>query len=133
VLPTDSVVWVARIPDQNFDVNPSAGRASLDVTNLPVFDWTTNPNSFLNERVGLPKIPATVSFRIRWSGVTRRVNIRNEAEGFAGEFVEVTSTIEWSATNQNGFRFVSDAANTSRLLFAEVGHERNGAFFPAGG
>lgn len=127
-LPTNSVVWVARIPDQTFEINPGAGRASLDIVNLPAFDWTTNPNSFLNQ-LFFPKIPATVSFKIRWEDVSRRVDVRDATNGFVGKYVETGATVDWSAVNQNGFRFTSDAANTSQLLFAEVGHERNGSFF----
>lgn len=77
-------------------------------------------------------MPSTVSFDVVWGGpVTRRVNVRDAANGFAGEFNESQATVAFSAT-EAGFKFTSAPASTSTSVFAEVGHERNGIFFPQG-
>ena len=60
--------------------------------------------------------------------VLRRVNVRDAANGFAGEFAETGAAVSFSAT-EAGFRFTSAPAATSTSAFAEVGHERNGTFF----
>jgi len=78
--------------------------------------------------------PGSVSFRVVWSGVGQRVNIRNTDPtygGFAGEFVRNAAQMEWTATVGN-YTFVSDPLATSSSAFAEIGHERNGSFFPQG-
>ena len=75
-----------------------------------------------------PSVPADVSYRIRWSGVTDRVTVRDDTNQFVGNFIEDTATVSWSS-KQKGFKFVSDPASTSTSLFAEIGRERNGVFF----
>jgi hypothetical protein len=57
-----------------------------------------------------------------------RVAAADEADGFAGVFLEDTATIEFSA-EQEGFTFVSDPAETTVTHFAEIGEERDGVFF----
>ena len=58
-----------------------------------------------------------------------RFNLRNTDNQFAGDFVQNTAQMEWSAHEAN-FDFQSDPINTSASVFAVVGHERNGVFFP---
>ncbi len=102
-------------------VNPSAGLASLNVTNLPIDDY----GNVVNALSGGPEVDAFVSFQMDWSGVQERLNLSTPATGFAGEFVHNTATLVWSA-NEAGFSF---AANPQGSDFAEIGHERNGVFF----
>ena len=75
----------------------------------------------------VPPVPASVSFELRWSGVIKRVHTRDETNHFVGDYIEDTATIHWLAKEQ-GFHFVTDQA-PSTTLFAEIGSERNGAFF----
>jgi hypothetical protein len=75
-----------------------------------------------------------VSFKVTWSGVNERLNIRNTDPifgGFAGNFVRNAAQMEWTAT-VGDLMFVSAPLATSSSSFAEIGHERNGSFFPAG-
>ena len=123
----DRVFWTTVLPEGSVNVNPGAGRAELSVTDLPIRDFTRIPNSL---SMG-PSVPATVSLDLVWTGdVTRRVNVNDAAHGFAGNYAETQATISWSAS-EAGFTFTSNPASTSTSLFAEVGHERNGIFFPA--
>ena len=111
------------------------GAASLHVTDISVFDAFTIPNS-LNPLHPLGRVLATInSLDIEWSGVTRRLQFSDEANTFAGFFLENSATIEVSVTTppspgRHGFSFVSDPASTTRTNFAQVAHDHNGSFFP---
>jgi hypothetical protein len=107
----------------------------MHVKDLALMDWKTNPNSISGGKLLGPGVPATVSYEINWSGVTRKVKVRDAKNGFAGLFKETGATMAWSASQKkqfdspDGFTFVSDAAKTTKTAFAEIGHERNGVFF----
>jgi len=96
----------------------------MDFSNLDIRDFHDIVNSLQRG----PSVPAEVSFRIRWSGVKARVNVRDTTNQFVGHFIEDTATVNWSS-KQEGFKFVSDPAKTSTTVFAEIGRERNGVFF----
>jgi hypothetical protein len=79
--------------------------------------------------------------------VTRRVNVQDAADGFAGIFNENQATVSWSVNSASGFSFTSNPGNFSTSVpetpgvngvtaplnfFAQVGLERNGIFFPQG-
>ena len=124
--------WTIPIAPGAVDVRLGKGTASLRLTDVKVFDDHNLLNSLSGAPYTLEPVPATVSFDIRWSGVTRRVKVRDEKNGFAGNFIENTATIEWSA-KEKGFSFKSDAAKTSTSVSAVIGHERNGVFFDKDG
>ena len=84
---------------------------------------------FNNALSGNSGTPATVSFKVQWSGVDERVNVKNTSNGFAGEFVRNHAQMEWSAT-VGGYLFESAPLETSSSRFAELGTERNGSFYP---
>lgn len=76
---------------------------------------------------GGPTVPATVSFDVRWNGVRKRLWIRDEENGFVGNFIETFATVRWSA-QQDGFQFMSDPASMSTTVFSVMGRESNGVF-----
>jgi hypothetical protein len=121
---TSGLFWVTRVPAASLKAFPRTGRAELRVTNLAIPDFYNLPNALH----GGPSEPATVSFDVRWTGLIRRVNLRDERNRFTGQFVENTATIAWSAS-QKLIEFESDPITTSRSTFALVGTERNGVFF----
>ena len=123
------------IPSESVEIHLGEGTALLRATDLAIRDFHDVPNNFLHG----PSEPATVSFTVRWSRPARRQHIRDETAGFAGDFIENRATLEWSA-RAIGFEFTSDPAEASissggpfgpsgAVLFAEIGHERNGVFF----
>jgi hypothetical protein len=126
--------WTTPIPEDSVEVHLGKGEATLDVTDVSVFDAFTVPNS-LNSAHPLGIVPSTInSLRIHWSGVTRRVQFEDpDPDGlFFGYFLENAATIEVVATTppspgKHGFRFVSTATTSSN--FAQVGHDHNGSFF----
>ena len=135
------VAWTTELPDSSVFVDLQAGEAILDFRNLrTVFDAFTLANSLSpNRPLGL--VSAVInSLRIHWTGVIRRVSFSNPVTQFAGRYVENTATIEVTTTTpatrppftpapEDRFRFVADPA-TTMTNFAQIGHERNGTFFP---
>jgi hypothetical protein len=143
--PPVGLFWTIEIPDDdsgNQDDQGAGGRfgggvkvefgsgsASLRVSNAPILDYGAIPNALFGG--GPPPIPGTVSFKVVWSGVNQRVNIRNTDPvygGFEGEFIRNTAQMEWTAQVGN-YTLVSDPLATSSSSFAEIGQERNGFFF----
>jgi hypothetical protein len=104
----------------------------MEADDVPILDYVTGRNA-LFEGNNPPPTPGSVSFNVVWSGVDERINIRNDDPvygGFAGTFIHNTAQMEWTAT-VGDFTFVSDPLVTSSSLFAEIGWERNGTFFPS--
>jgi hypothetical protein len=129
--PPLGLFWTIAIPGDGIDVNLGAGRASMQASDVPIFDYGTIANAIFG---GQPGTPGSVSFRVTWSGVNERLNIRNTDPifgGFAGNFVRNAAQMEWTAT-VGDLTFVSAPLATSSSSFAEIGRERNGSFFPAG-
>jgi hypothetical protein len=127
--PPTGLFWTIEIPDQGIQVHLGKGFASMEANNVPIFDYGTIGNALFG---GPPPTPGHVSFRVTWSGVAERVNIRNEDPvygDFAGNFIRNTAQMEWTAT-VGDLAFVSAPLATSSSSFAEIGHERNGSFFP---
>ncbi len=119
--------WTIPVPLDSVMIDPMQGEASLDLANVQMLDFGT----FCNDAQHGPSVSAVASLNARWKGVIRRANVRNAAEGFAGQFAITNATLEYSASvPANHFEFVSDPAAASTNLFAQIGHERNGKFFP---
>ena len=127
--PPFGLFWTIAIPGDGIDVNLGAGRASMEADDVPIHDYGTFENDLTG---GGPATPGSVSFKVKWSGVDERVNIKNTDPiygGFAGEFVRNAAQMEWTAV-VGDLTFVSDPLETSSSSFAQIGHERNGSFFP---
>jgi hypothetical protein len=117
--------------------------ASLHVKDVLVFDAFTVPNA-LDEAHPAGRVNSIInSLRIEWRGTTRATSFSNcDPNAFRGEYFEDSATIEVIATTpptpastcparpaRNGFRFVSDPAETTVNHFSQIGRERNGVFF----
>lgn len=127
--PPTGLFWTLEIPSEGIQVNPGKGSAVMVANNVPILDYHDIPNALFGG--GPAPIPGTVSFKVAWSGVKERVNIRNTDPvygGFAGEFVRNNAQMEWTAT-VGDYHFVSAPLATSSSSFAEIGKERNGVFF----
>jgi hypothetical protein len=117
--------WTVALSPDSVQVNLGAGTARLHVEDLELEDY----HDIVNALHDGPSVEATASFDVRWSGVTSRFKVRDAAVDFAGQFIEGTASIAWSAA-EDGFSFVSDPADSSTSVVAIIGHERNGVFFP---
>jgi hypothetical protein len=101
-----------------------AGEATL-IADIDLRDFAKKANSFA---LGTA-VPAAITYEVRWRGpIKREVSVQDTDNGFRGLFRENQATLSWSAS-QAGFKFVSDAANTSTSVFAQIGRESNGIFF----
>ncbi|HYK90452.1 MAG TPA: hypothetical protein VE398_16880 [Acidobacteriota bacterium] len=128
--PPTGLFWTIEVPGDGITINSGAGLASLEAQDVPIFDYGNLGNAIFGG--GPQPIAGRVSFRVSWSGVGERVNIRNTDPvygGFAAELVRNTAQMEWTAT-VGDLRFVSAPPATSSSSFAEMGHLRNGVFFP---
>jgi hypothetical protein len=109
--------------DSALIVDFEAGETSL-ITDIDVLDYGTKENAFAMGAA----VPAALSYELRWSGpITREASVLDADHGFRGLFKENQATLSFSAS-QAGFTFVSDAANTSTSVFAQLGRESNGIF-----
>ena len=127
--PPAGLFWTIEIPASGVHVELGKGSASLQASNVPILDYGNIGNALFGG--GPSPVPGSVSFRVVWSGVGERVNIKNTDPvfgGFAGEFIRNTAQMEWTAT-VGDFTFVSAPLATSSSSFAEIGQERNGSFF----
>jgi len=118
------------IDGNGIDVNPGKGQAVVQANNVAIFDYTYILNALFGG--GPAPVPGQVSYKVVWSGVNDRVNLKNTDPvygGFAAEFVRNSAQMEWSAV-VGDYRFESAPLSTSSSSFAELGHERNGSFFP---
>ena len=127
--PPVGLFWTIEVPEHSVQVELEKGNASLQAFDVPIIDYGTGPNALFG---GGPKaIPGSVSFRVVWSGMQERVDVRNTDPvfgGFTGQFIRNKAQMEWTAV-VGDYRFVSDPLQTSSSSFAEIGSEQNGSFF----
>src|SRR5262249_5415318 len=126
--------------------------AQMHVHNLPELDYYSPEGNGDLASLGPTwqsgYFNSTVSMDVVWNRpITRLVQVRDAANGFAGVFAENQATVTWSVTSDSGFSFTSNPGNFSTSVpeipgingvtaplnfFAQVGFERNGIFFPQG-
>ena len=130
--PPLGLFWTIELPADSVKIQFAQGGASLQAADVPILDYGNTPNALFGG--GPPPIPGSVSFRVVWSGVLRRLHIRNTNPvygGFEGLFIRNTAQMEWTAT-VGDLKFVSDPLAKSSSTFAQIGQERNGSFFLKG-
>jgi hypothetical protein len=132
------VFWAVPIPDDSVTINPGTGEATMRLTDFAVPDAFHYDNSLLLSLLptdpplpdAIPAVPATISFEVTWAGGGERARYSSDVDRFETNLMENTATVTWSS-HQADFSFVSDAApETQTTLYAAVGRERNGVFFP---
>jgi hypothetical protein len=106
---------------------PGNGSAVMDVRNLPSRDY----HDLLNAITGGPFLPAVVSFRVEWGRSSDKHHFHDPEDRFDAD-VALNSAMAWWRGETSEALYVADDISTSASLFAEVGHERNGVYFPAG-
>jgi hypothetical protein len=128
--PPTGLFWTIPIRGKGIQVNIGKGSARLEADDVPILDYETIPNALFFGN-SPPPTPGTVSFKVVWTGVDERHNIKNDDPiygGVAGTFIQHTAQMEWTAT-VGDFTFVSNPLATSSSSFALIGQERNGFFF----
>jgi hypothetical protein len=129
------VFWTVPVPKDAVQVHQGAGRAVLEMTDMPIQDFFNFPNSVSH---AIPPEDALVSFRVEWNVEGPWRTVDNPTEAFRFRFRESTdangASIVWSAQNlgASGFSFQSDPAADSTNVYANLGRERNGVFYQQG-
>jgi hypothetical protein len=97
----------------------------MDVRNLASRDY----GDLINAITLGPFLPGVVSFRVEWTSSGDQRQFRDEVSGFDANVVLNSAQAWWRGETAEAL-YVADAISTSASLFAEVGHERNGVYFP---
>ena len=127
VSPPTGLFWTLQIPPEGVQVDLRNGIASMQASDVPVFDYGDIPNAITGARA---PVSGTVSFRVEWGGPARPISIRNTDSvygGYVGEFRRNAARMIWTA-RAGDYQFRSSTMDTSWSLFALLGHERNGIF-----
>ena len=116
--------WTVATGPQDH-VNLGLGTGRLTVNDLALQDFFNIPNALFRFQDPV-SVNARCSFDVRWTGpVTSRGGV--STPGSTGELVMTSATMTWSASNADGFSFVSDASPTTSA-FAQLGKISNGVF-----
>ena len=102
------------------------GRAVAELLNLHMEDYFDIENAVTG--IGPHPAPSVVSYRVEWNAIGAVNVFDNVAQQFRGEFRDASAQMEWSARTLD-FDFVSAPIGTSTTEAAELGIERNGAFY----
>jgi len=124
----NGLFWTIRVPRDSVDVHLGAGQASLRFTTQVFDDHDLQSSLTKVYPAGFPKI-AEVTFDVEWGGILDRQHLRNQDMNFEGDFLLTGATIDWSARDASGVTFVSEPPRADRVVYAVVGHERNGTYF----
>ena len=102
-----------------------SGKAQMSMSNLVLQDYFNIPNALLHLQNPV-SVGASCSFDVEWSGpVTSKEPVTTQ--GSSGELVNCQATMTWSASNDQGFSFVSDPSPTTSPL-AQIGRIKDGVF-----
>ena len=63
--PPLGLFWTLQIPDGSVQVELGKGSATLQASDVPIFDYGDIPNALFGG--GPPAVPGTVSFKVLWS------------------------------------------------------------------
>jgi hypothetical protein len=114
------------VPHTSVQVGLKAGTARLRVRDLPMHDYSTLENALIGG--GPPPARAVVSFTVVWHAMGERMRFDNAAQQFRGVFRLATAQMAWAARTDE-LTFQSAPLETSTSEAAELGRERNGAFY----
>jgi len=122
------------IDPDNIAVDLRTGEAVLRLKQVSLLDWGIEANSLSDSDGAMfPPVRVKMSATLKWHGVTRRVpDVVNPMKEFRGSFVENTAILDVSTINEDGTTCSGTGASTTPGIFgsfAEIGRERNGAFF----
>ena len=115
------------IPDGALVVSADGRRASLEINGLEVIDQPMWPAHDAGTT------PARLSYRVEWEATDERATYDDPAKLFRATGWRATTrlraTVEIPST---GYRWTSDAMETSRAAFGFIGEEVNGRYLGPG-
>ena len=109
-------------------IRPGRGDAHFTLSDFALFDYFTAVNAIL--RTGPDPIDATASVDIQWTGTGERLQVDNDQAGFGGQYERASATIEWSASNDEGYSFSTANSTETTVTHAFTAHVRSGVFHP---
>jgi hypothetical protein len=131
-------LWTGPVPDESLQGNPFAPRMTLDIVNV------LQHEAF--HVGGTPERRGRLSVHLEWrpgvsgdpfSPTGYLYSFRSDAARFAGDYLLSEAHVDFSfnsvvsLTDNSVFTFASNPKD-QRVIFAQVGHEVNGIFLPAG-
>ena len=119
----NGLFWIARVPDDFVEANPTAGRAHME-GEVDLEDYHDIVNALLDG----PSAEATASVHIDWTKSSDKHHFHYDVDRFDANLVFNSARVEWSAESDKA-SYVSDPSAALTVLHAQVGEERNGAFF----
>jgi hypothetical protein len=125
----NGLFWTDEIDPGSVAVHPGKGSAVMDVRDLPSRDY----HDLVNAITGGPFLAGVVSFRVEWTSSSDRHHFHDPGTVPGTAFdanVVLNSAQAWWRGETSEALYVADDISTSASLFAEVGHERNGVYFP---
>ncbi|MEX2554671.1 MAG: hypothetical protein WEB06_03460 [Actinomycetota bacterium] len=99
----------------------------MDVRDLASRDY----HDLVNAITGGSFLPAVVSFRVEWTRSADKRHFHDVEDAFDADVVLNSAKAWWRGETSEAL-YVANDISTSASLFAEVGHERNGVYFPSG-
>jgi len=99
----------------------------MQAQHLAVPDFHDGGNSLLHG----PSVPGVVSFRVEWTKADHEHHtFGNAAHRWTANMVLNSATCAWSGETALASFHTTSPDPSPYMLFAEVGHERSGVFFP---
>jgi hypothetical protein len=117
--------WTKAVRASSVEADPEDGQATLDLSSadMDIRDFHSIPNSLTRGSSD----PASFRLHVEWDGEGAVRTVNDATNQVAARFVKGPGSISFRATNGS---FTFDAAREGqRVIFAEVGRERNGVFF----
>ena len=127
----DGLLWTFDAPNGAVHVDLDAGEARYRMSEVRMRDYGTLANALFGGGVGVPgsSVPSTVSWDLRWHGVTGRGTTTDAAVPFHLEYETTDAHLDWSMTS--GDRSFRSNPSGQTAVVAFIGQERNGVFFNA--
>jgi hypothetical protein len=124
----DGRFWTTPLSDGNVDVSPGSGRALYQAQQLAVPDFESGFNALTHG----PSVPGVVSFRVEWQAAAdhQHHRIGNAAHRWTANVLRTSATCVWSGETADASFHTDSSDPFVNMIFAEVGEERSGVFFP---
>jgi hypothetical protein len=114
-----------RLDEDSVQANPQQGRAELQLDHVRIPDFGSIPNSLMHKP---PIGRGLLSLRLRWHGGGQVEQIHDTTNDFGGRFVHGPASIKFHV--QEGDFSYTAASGGQTTVYAAVGRETNGVFFP---
>jgi hypothetical protein len=114
-----------RLDEDSVHANAQQGRAELELDRVRIPDFGNIPNSLMHHQ---PIGRGVLSLQLRWHGGGAVENIHDTTNDFGGRFIHGPASIRFHI-REGDFSYTAAAAGQT-TVYAAVGRERNGVFFP---